>query len=224
MTPGAVTADVALAAMADDVHGHLRHAARLIVGITGPPGVGKSTAARRLVDRLGAVASYLPMDGFHLATPQLERLGRRDRRGAPDTFDVDGYVATLARIAAGYGARDVYVPDFERALGEPVAAALVVPAVARVVVTEGNYLALWEEARERLDRIYYLDGDRAVRRSRLIARHVEGGRSEVDAQRWADEVDGANAERIAATRDRCDRVFDVVDPATTPAPPSTGRR
>ncbi|OBB59282.1 nucleoside/nucleotide kinase family protein [Mycobacterium sp. 852013-51886_SCH5428379] len=211
MTPGVVTADEALAAMVDDLHAHLRDAARVIVGITGPPGVGKSTVARRLVDALGASASYLPMDGFHLATTQLERLGRRDRRGAPDTFDVDGYAAILVRVAAGYGARDVYVPDFDRAVGEPVAAALVVPSQAQIVVTEGNYLALWEDVRDRLDRFYYLDADPELRRSRLISRHVAGGRSEADARRWADEVDGANADRIAATRNRCDRVFDVVE-------------
>ncbi|MCK0174847.1 nucleoside/nucleotide kinase family protein [Mycolicibacterium sp. F2034L] len=211
MTPGVVTADEALAAMVDDLHAHLRDAARVIVGITGPPGVGKSTVARRLVDALGASASYLPMDGFHLATTQLERLGRRDRRGAPDTFDVDGYAAILVRVAAGYGARDVYVPDFDRAVGEPVAAALVVPSQAQIVVTEGNYLALWEDVRDRLDRIYYLDADPELRRSRLISRHVAGGRSEADARRWADEVDGANADRIAATRNRCDRVLDVVE-------------
>lgn len=220
MTAGAGPAEQALAAMARDIHDHLQRRERLIVGITGPPGVGKSTVTRRLVERLGDIASYVPMDGFHLATPQLDRLGRRERKGAPDTFDIDGYVAALTRVAAGYRGNDIYVPDFHRALEEPVAAALVVPGTARVVVTEGNYLGLWDEVRRRLDRLYYLGGDREVRRSRLVARHIEGGRSETEARRWVESVDELNADRIAATCDRCDRAFDVVPPATGEGAPT----
>ncbi|WP_422748693.1 nucleoside/nucleotide kinase family protein [Mycobacterium sp. WMMD1722] len=207
MTPGPVTVDQALEELVRDIATHQPDGGRQMVGLAGPPGVGKSTLASLLVERLGADASYVPMDGFHLATAQLERLGRRGRKGAPDTFDVGGYVAALTRIAAGFRTHDVYVPGFDRAIEEPVAAALVVPADAPVVVTEGNYLALWEEVRLRLDRIYYLDVDPQVRQTRLVARHRQGGRGEDDAMRWAREVDGANAERIAATRDRCDRVF-----------------
>jgi pantothenate kinase len=123
-------------------------------------------------------------------------------------------VAALSRIAAGFLHQEVYVPDFDRAVEEPVAAALVVPAAARVVVTEGNYLALWEDVRHRLDRVYYLDGDPEVRHSRLIARHVKGGRTESDARRWVETVDDVNAARITLARDRCDRVFDVRESVT----------
>lgn len=117
----------------------------------------------------------------------------------------------LDRIKASHRKSDVYIPDFDRALEEPVAAALVVPADASMVVTEGNYLALWEGARSRLDRLYYLDAPTERRRERLIARHIAGGRSEAAAADWVDTVDEPNAERIAATRDRCDRVLDIVD-------------
>jgi pantothenate kinase len=99
-----------------------------------------------------------------------------------------------------------------------------VPAADRVVITEGNYLALWDEVRPRLDRLYYLDADAAVRRARLVARHVEGGRGTAEARRWVETVDEVNAERIAAGRDRCDRVFDVVDAATSAESPNTGHR
>ncbi|WP_082703198.1 nucleoside/nucleotide kinase family protein [Mycobacterium sp. IS-1496] len=187
-------------------------AGRVIIGITGPPGTGKSTFAQRVAERVGAVASYLPMDGFHLSNAQLDRLGKRSRKGAPDTFDVDGYRATLTRVAAAHGARDVYVPDFDRALEEPVAAGRVVPAESRVVVTEGNYLGVWEGVAALLDRLYYLDSLPAVRRARLLARHAAGGRSGPEAQRWVETVDDPNADLIAGTRDRCDRIFDVVVP------------
>ncbi|BBZ27653.1 nucleoside/nucleotide kinase family protein [Mycolicibacterium madagascariense] len=183
-----------------------RSANRLIVGITGPPGTGKSTFAQFLLRTIGSTAAFVPMDGFHLSNRQLERLGRRDRKGAPDTFDVDGYLATLRRAAAAD--RDVYVPDFDRRLDEPVAAGLVVPAEARLVITEGNYLALadgaWGSVRGEIDRLYYLGGPPEVRRERLIARHVAGGRTPCDAAKWVDVVDQPNADLIAGTESCCD--------------------
>ena len=75
-------------------------ARRVLVGIAGSPGAGKSTVGAALVERLGASAALLPMDGFHLPQAELVRLGRRDRMGAPDTFDVDGFVATLEAVRA----------------------------------------------------------------------------------------------------------------------------
>ncbi|MFZ2480889.1 MAG: nucleoside/nucleotide kinase family protein, partial [Propioniciclava sp.] len=70
---------------------------RSLLGITGAPGAGKSTLAAGLADALGADrAVVVPMDGFHLDQRVLERLGRADRKGAPDTFDATGYVALLA--------------------------------------------------------------------------------------------------------------------------------
>ncbi|CAN5485165.1 nucleoside/nucleotide kinase family protein [soil metagenome] len=186
-------------------------AARALVGITGPPGVGKSTFAEALADRLGAAC--VPMDGFHLSNSQLDRLGRRIRKGAMDTFDVDGYVALLERIATAVG--DVYVPGFDRALEEPVAATHVVPADARAVITEGNYLGVdapgWRAVRPLLHRLYYLDAPPELRRERLVARHIAGGRVPGDARTWVDEVDEPNAALIARSRVRCDRVFDIAE-------------
>ncbi|CAN5673316.1 nucleoside/nucleotide kinase family protein [soil metagenome] len=202
----------ALGAACADIRALLQGSGRVIVGITGPPGAGKSHFAWCLVNALGDLAAYLPMDGFHLSNAQLVRLARRERKGAVDTFDVDGYVATLRRVARAYDAADVYVPDFDRRLEEPVAAGLVVPATVRVVVTEGNYLGLdvdgWAPIRDVLTRLYYVDCASKLRRERLVQRHLAGGRSLDDAQAWVDTVDEPNAKLIAATRDRCDLVFD----------------
>jgi pantothenate kinase len=175
---------------------------RIIVGITGAPGAGKSTVARALVEEFAPVAAYLPMDGFHLSNAQLERLGRRDRKGAPDTFDVDGYVTALRRVAAAD--RDVYVPEFDRTIEESIAAGLVITRDARLVVTEGNYLGYWEGVRALLDGLYYLDVDDRERRRRLVERHVVNGRTRAEAEAWVDAVDEPNARLIAATRVHCD--------------------
>ncbi|MCV7345571.1 nucleoside/nucleotide kinase family protein [Mycolicibacterium rhodesiae] len=198
--------------LAADVAGLLATApGRVLVGITGPPGAGKSTVAQALLSRFGG-ASYVPMDGFHLSNAVLDALGRRDRKGAVDTFDAAGYLAVLRRIAEEYGRADVYVPAFERGLDEPVAAGHVVPATSRLVVTEGNYLGLpdgpWAQVRPLLARLYYLDCPAPERRVRLIRRHIEGGRTPRAAAAWVDAVDEPNARLIATAKPRSDLVVD----------------
>ncbi|WP_018602621.1 hypothetical protein [Mycobacterium sp. 155] len=51
-----------------------------------------------LVRALGPRAVLVGMDAFHLSNKELLRLQRRDRKGAPDTFDVAGYVSLLRRV------------------------------------------------------------------------------------------------------------------------------
>lgn len=195
---------------------------RAILGLAGPPGAGKSTLARALVEgvrsRLGcAAAAYAPLDGFHLSNAQLRRIGRRHRKGAPDTFDVWGYVTLLRRLLTEAD-RDVYAPDFDRTLDEPVAAQLVVPSGARLIVTEGNYLALdepgWRDARRLMAQVWYVDAPDVAREERLLARQLAGGRSQAAAQDWVVRSDRPNGELVKATRARCDRVV---------LPPGNGR-
>lgn len=209
-----------MAALTDDVARLLdARSGRVVVGLTGPPGVGKSTAAALLVDEFNSTqrdfAALLPMDGFHLSNAQLARLGRKGRKGAPDTFDAAGFLVSLTRVRDAYQTADVYVPQFDRTLEESIAAGLVVPASARLVVTEGNYLALpangFSGARELIDRLYYLSGDGDVRRKRLLARHIAGGRSLIAAERWVRAVDEPNARLIAETEERCDRTWEMDD-------------
>src|SRR3954449_2898091 len=109
---------------------------RRILGIAGPPGGGKSTVARLIVAELGERARLVPMDGFHLAQAELVRLGRRDRMGAPDTFDAAGYAALLARLRGEDPV--VYAPEFRRGIAEPIAGAIAVAHQVPLVVTEGN--------------------------------------------------------------------------------------
>jgi uridine kinase len=145
---------------------------RVLIGIAGAPGAGKTTLADALVARLGGfpAAVHVPMDGFHLANVELARLGRTARKGAPDTFDPLGYAALLGRIAAG---ETVWAPGFERVLEQPIAQTIPVTAETRVVVSEGNYLLLdepeWAAVRAWFDEVWFCMQEEAVRLDRLIA-------------------------------------------------------
>jgi pantothenate kinase len=189
-------------------------APRRLLGLVGPPGAGKSTVAEALLAALEhthpGAAQVVPMDGFHLAQAELERLGRAGRKGAPDTFDAAGYAALLARLRAA-GPATIYAPEYRRTIEEPVANAVPVPPGTRLVITEGNYLLMgepgdggWGAVRGQLDEVWFVDVDPALRLARLIARHERFGRSPEAARAWVMGTDEPNARAIEATRGRAD--------------------
>ncbi|SDS28426.1 nucleoside/nucleotide kinase family protein [Actinoplanes derwentensis] len=192
---------------------------RAVLGIAGPPAAGKTTLAAELVTALAADpppglgagwVAHVPMDGFHLADVELERLGLRDRKGAPDTFDAWGYAALLRRLLDDQDEM-IYAPGFERVLEQPIAGAIGVSREARLIITEGNYLLLaeprWGPVRELLTEVWYTDLDHGERLRRLIDRHVRFGKSPDAAAAWANGTDERNAELIAATRPRADLII-----------------
>lgn len=186
---------------------------RAVLGVAGSPGSGKTTLVAAIAAALGPLAAHVPMDGFHLADAELARLGRSGRKGAADTFDAGGYVALLRRLRAD--AEDVvYAPAFERDLEQPVAGSIAVPRAARLVLTEGNYLLLdepgWREVRDELDEVWFCAVRGDLRRARLVARHVEFGKSPDAAAAWVAAVDDPNAALVERTRPRADLV--VTDP------------
>lgn len=182
---------------------------RVVLGIVGAPASGKSTVAEALVARLGERAVLVPMDGFHLAHSELERIGRVERKGAPDTFDAAGFVSLVRRIRADDGTT-VYAPEFRREVEDAIAGAVPVGPDARFVVVEGNYLlhddGAWAEVLGLLDACWFVDVDDDLRLSRLIARHVRYGRSPDEARAHALGSDQRNAELVAGTAARATRV------------------
>jgi pantothenate kinase len=181
---------------------------RKILGIAGAPGAGKTTLAALVTEQLGGRAVQVPMDGLHLADVELTRLGRRDWKGAPDTFDGFGYLALLRRLRSPAPGEIVYAPAFERTIEQPIAGSIPVDPSVSLVVTEGNYLLLddppWHQVRPLLDETWFVEIDDAVRVGRLIRRHIEFGKTPEQAAEWVHRLDEQNARLVAATRERAD--------------------
>jgi pantothenate kinase len=205
-----------------------RSGSRRLLGITGAPGAGKSTVSAALVAALGDQVAVVGMDGFHYANQELHRLNRRDRKGAPDTFDVDGYVALLRRLRTPSD-RPVYGPVFDRGLEEPIGSAVPVPPGTPLVLTEGNYLLLedhgWSEVRSCVDEIWYLEVSPEVREQRLIRRRLSYGHEPRAAGDWVRTVDEPNGYTVAGSRGRADLIVHLDVPedpagAETAASPS----
>ena len=188
----------------------LARGGRRLLGIAGAPGAGKSTLSAAVVAAFPGRAVAVPMDGFHLAQTELERLGRADRKGAPDTFDAAGFVALLRRLREPAPGETVYAPEYRRDLRNGVAGAIAVPADVPLVVTEGNYLLVdvagFGPVAGLLDEAWFVAPDDRVRLERLVARHVRFGKAPDAAHAWSHGPDEANARLVAPTAARADVV------------------
>lgn len=200
---------------------------RWLLGLAGPPGVGKSTVSDALVfacTAAGRSAAVVAMDGFHLSAAELEADGLVDVKGAPETFDAAGFVQLLEQLHANE-VPVVHAPTFDREREQAVPAAIAVPHDTELVVVEGNYLLLdgpWQRVRDLLDEIWFLDLPAEVRVPRLIARHRQHGRSAEEAAEWVHRSDETNTERVLATRGRADAFVDVETGEVTYAPVGSG--
>jgi pantothenate kinase len=185
---------------------------RVIVGIAGSPGSGKSTLALQLHRHLGSSSAVVPMDGFHLSQQQLVSQGKADRKGAPDTFDVEGFLHTLTRVRDGK--EDVYIPEFDRSQENPIAASILISTETKIIIVEGNYLLLsqprWNQVESFLDVRWFLMPPLDLRLDRLVHRHMSHGKNQAEAKSWALDVDQINANLIELDIQRADLVINVL--------------
>ena len=188
-----------------------RREGRFILGIAGSPASGKSTLAVALCDALsggaspggaGEIAAIAALDGFHYDDRVLNARGHRPRKGAPFTFDVEGYVAILGQLAAPT-LDAVAIPIFDRDLELSRAAAAVVEPHHRIMITEGNYLLLddkrWHPVRDRLDFSVFLDVPPEELRRRLMDRWLGHGYPLAKAKEKTEANDLVNARLVATT-------------------------
>jgi pantothenate kinase len=185
------------AELAEIIRGRAQGQGRFLTALAGPPGAGKSTLAAELVSTLGQGAKAVPMDGFHYDDAVLIARGARDRKGAPDTFDAQGFFHLLRRLRVE---DEIAIPLFDRDLEISRAGADIVTAADRLLVVEGNYLLLneapWPEAAPLFDLTVWIDVSEAELDRRLQARWAHYGKTPGEARAWIDSNDLPNIRRV----------------------------
>jgi len=176
---------------------------RSIIGIVGKPGAGKSTVVSEIEKRFdSSQVSVIQMDGYHLSNEELIALGHRDRKGAPDTFDTQSFISLITKVKNIPGLEHRF-PIFHREMEASIENEGSVPSGAKVIVVEGNYLFSedhnWQGVFPLLDHSWFIQIDDEVRIERLIARHIQFGKSPEAAENWSRGSDEANARFIAKT-------------------------
>jgi pantothenate kinase len=181
---------------------------RFLTALAGPPGAGKSTLAAELVAALGQGAKAVPMDGFHYDDAVLHARGARDRKGAPDTFDAQGFFHLLRRLRRE---DEVAIPLFDRDLEISRAGADIVTATDRLLVIEGNYLLLneapWPQAAPLFDLTVWIEVPEDELDRRLLARWAHYGKSPEQARAWIDGNDMPNIRRVTQNSGPADYVI-----------------
>ena len=208
-----LTPEETLALLRAEAVALLARPGRTVLGIAGGPGSGKSTISQRLAAEFGAVAAYVPMDGFHMKHAKLEALGTAGDKGMPHTFEGAAFADFLERLRSASG--PVSAPGYSRKVEDTVDDAVTISATTRLLIVEGNYLLLatapWWRVRPLLDRAVYLEVPIDVVRARLMKRHGEEGLFTEERNRaHIERVDLVNHDTVQRSRPRADIAIDLI--------------
>lgn len=203
-----------------------KHSPQVWVGLAGPPGSGKSTLASKLSQKLGPIATVLPMDGYHIPKVKLSQTDF-ERRGAPWTFDSSQFVEDLQKAKQQQSGS---FPIYDRSIGDPVPNRTTVEPSHKIVFVEGLYVFAfdhedWAPLQHILDDMWYIHiPDANLLKERLVERHLRNwsdkkaalfGSGQDGARRKVEQNDGPNADFVQKNSQHHAKVWIVHDEERT---------
>lgn len=176
---------------------------RLLVGIAGGSGAGKSVVARRLSSRLGG--TLIELDSYYVDRSDISPAQRAEiNYDEPAAFDVPlllRHLATLRR--GGEIAKPMYCFTTHTRSGSEA-----VKPIGDLIVVEGLFTLWWPDLRQLLDVKVFVDAPADVRLARRIERDVceRGRKPEQTLQQYAVTVRPMHDRYVEPTRHLADVV------------------
>ncbi len=187
-----------------------------IIGISGPPGSGKSSICavlRRMLVQKGIDPVILPIDGFHFKNEKLKKMTAAvcagpvegmnnsmtlyQRKGAKETYDTKNMLSCIKKLKTR---KAFYWPVYSRKINEPVAEGIFISDKKALYIVEGNYLflktRLWGELARFLDLKIFISSREGLVRKRIIKRKKRGGFSRKEAIEHFHRSDSLNIDEV----------------------------
>lgn len=201
---------------------------RVLIGITGGAGSGKTVLSSLLCQTLNALANpdaaiAVSTDAYHFPNAYLDAHVHttdgipqplRQMKGLPPTYDTNALVADLRRLRSADD-ESISLPIYDREHHDPVRGAFWVRPTHRIILVEGLHLlrpeAEWRAIRECLDLSILLDVPLDTCRRRVTTRKMAAGRTPDDVQAHFERVDRPtlDAVRDPAHRTQADLIISL---------------
>lgn len=205
---------------------HVQHYKRLMIGIGGPPGSGKSYVAEQINWIIGkgvipgCYATTLPMEGFyyphqylrqHYRTASQGKISLADVKGGPDTFDTVNLKEHLLRLRK-QDDDDFYWPGFSPEYNDVLPRHYRVHSTINVILVYGDFLLLDRGPFTGVPGLFnttiYVESPAAAIISHLMQRRIRNGETELEAKESLKKIDLPNARIAESTRTQADLILE----------------